>query len=127
MCLHGPCIHSRRVDTVSANSRTFDAVFSCRGGVDYSFSNLSKEDLPSIENFLREKKINFQNELVAKKPAFKDDVGSGSESEGSLAARSGDEDESSTDEDYQEGDDETSGSGSGPSSGEDEASAVEDE
>jgi len=122
------------VDSVAANSRTFDAVFSCRGGVDYSFSNLNKEELPFIESFLREKKIKFQNELVAKKTAYTEDAenSTGSESDVSIPARSGDEmEESSTDEDYQEGDDETddgSGSGSDTSSdGEDsEGSAVDE-
>lgn len=121
------------VDTVTANSRTFDAIFSCRGGVDYSFSNLSKEEFPFIETFLREKKIKFQNELVTKKAVLAtaaDSGGSDSELDAVVTARSGDElEESSTDEDYQEGDDETDeGSDISSNDGEDsEGSAVEED
>jgi preprotein translocase subunit Sec63 len=117
---------------VAANSRTFDAVFTCRGGLDYSFSNLNKEELPFIEAFLRDKKIKFQNELVAKKPAYSEgaDDSAGSDSDASAPVRSGDDmdEDSSTDEDYQEGDDETQGSGSGSSSDaeDSEGSAVDE-
>lgn len=115
-----------RVDTLTANSRTFDVIFSCRGSVDYNFSNLNKEELPYIEAFLRDKKIQFQNELVTKKKSIATiDQEEESESDVSIKGDSLDDEDSSTDEDYQEGDDETDSEASDTES--DSGSAASDD
>jgi structure-specific recognition protein 1 len=46
------------------SSRTIDAVFSLRSGVDVSLSNISREEYSGLEDYLKEKKIKVKNELT---------------------------------------------------------------
>lgn len=91
-----------RVDG-ALSSRTFDISITVRGGTIHQFSNVIKEELSLIEEYLKDKKIKFQNELIVQKKTKYADT----DEDDDIPERSEDElDDESTDEDYQEGDSE---------------------
>ncbi len=105
------CVFSR-VGAAFGNPRSFDLKIQARGqDTEHVFSNISKDELDNLMEFLQSKQIAFITEKEssggkAKKVAL--DAESGSEEDGDEAGRHEDGEESSTDEDYQEGDDDES-------------------
>lgn len=108
-----PCILISHEDLTSVtfsrvdgalSSRTFDISITVRGGTIHQFSNVMKEELSLIEEYLKDKKIKFQNELIIQKKTKYADT---DEDEDEDIPELEDElDDESTDEDYQEGDSE---------------------
>lgn len=84
-----------------AASRTFDMKIVMRKGMDYTFSNLNKEEHPMLEAFLLSKRVKVKNEMGAEEAALRD-LASSSDEETGAPRKAGDDDDEdeSDDEDY---------------------------
>ena len=99
-------VMSRVGGAVSA-SRTFDITVEIRGGVNYQFSNINREEQGCLQAFFELKGIKLRNEMVDDGPSIleralnAEDATSDEEMVGARADRgSADEDEESPDEDF---------------------------
>ncbi|KAG5518621.1 hypothetical protein PMAC_002589 [Pneumocystis sp. 'macacae'] len=52
-----------RINASVSASRTFDLVFSLKGGVCYQFSNINREEQKLLEDFIKSKNIKIKNDL----------------------------------------------------------------
>ncbi|KAG4305006.1 hypothetical protein PORY_001681 [Pneumocystis oryctolagi] len=52
-----------RINTSVSTSRTFDLIFSLKGGASYQFSNINKEEQKLLEDFIKSKNIKIENDL----------------------------------------------------------------
>ena len=100
-------VMSRVGGAVSA-SRTFDITIEMRGGLNYQFSNINREEQGPLEKFFEVKKIKCRNEMIDDGPSIlqkalnAEDISSDEDVVEAGADRgSADEDEESVDEDFQ--------------------------
>lgn len=105
------CIFGR-VGAGFGNPRSFDLKITAKGLPEQVFSNINKDELDNLMDFLQSKQIPFQTEQEAtsaskksKKPRT-DDSQSDDDDDLVIGEEGGEEDDESTDEDYQEGDSE---------------------
>jgi structure-specific recognition protein 1 len=87
-----------------ASSRSFDLKFHTKGGVEYQFSNIAREEYQNIYDFIIDKKLNILN-IVSDKRRYQEDFEEDEESDldADMDADVGDkneDEESEADEDY---------------------------
>ena len=99
-------VMSRVGGAVSA-SRTFDITMEMRGGGEFQFSNINREEQSSLESFFEIKGIKIRNEMIDDGPSLlakalnDEDISSDEDVVQAQADRgSADEDEESVDEDF---------------------------
>lgn len=127
------CVFSRvggPTSTFGGNPRSFDFKISVRGtGAEHLFSNIAKEELDTLVEYLRSKQIPFSTEEEGRVRASKKATASDSEDgDVKMLGDDGEEDES-TDEDYNEDDSDSEDEGEAADSedGSDEDESDEDE
>ncbi|PJF17714.1 High mobility group (HMG) box domain-containing protein [Paramicrosporidium saccamoebae] len=99
-----------RMGSGSGNPRSFDLKFYLKSGQDVSFSNIAKEEYQFLEDFLKQKNIDFRSkdeDEGRRKKVTKEFSDSEDEAAVKRMRMNGD-DESSPDEDYDDGGDESS-------------------
>lgn len=101
-----------RVGGGVSGSRTFDLRFVMKGGNDYQFSSINREEYQNLEEFIKGKKIKVKNEMAeeaaviaALEDALDADDSDAEVLPSKVRGADEDEDEESVDEDFVEGDD----------------------
>ncbi len=123
------CVFSR-VGASFGNPRSFDLKIQLRSQeAEHVFSNISKDELDNLMEFLKAKQISFITEKENSGPNRKKaalDAESGSD-EGERDVEAGEDEDESTDEDYRDGDDDDEYGSDFDSEDEDEDSDVDDD
>jgi structure-specific recognition protein 1 len=99
-----------RIGGAMAASRTFDITMAMRGGGEFQFSNINREEQKPLEDFFRTKGLKVKNEMLEEekmtKALLKGAVGDDESDDEVVADRgSADEDSEEADEDFQDDDD----------------------
>jgi structure-specific recognition protein 1 len=99
-----------RIGGAMAASRTFDITMAMRGGGEFQFSNINREEQKPLEDFFRAKNLKIKNEMAEeeKMTAALLRAGGDSDSDEEMVAAdrgSADEDSEEADEDFQDDDD----------------------
>jgi structure-specific recognition protein 1 len=92
-----------------AASRTFDITMAMRGGGEFQFSNINREEQKPLEDFFRTKNLKIKNEMAEEEKMTKAILSgmNDDESDDEVVADRGsaDEDSEEADEDFQDDDD----------------------
>jgi structure-specific recognition protein 1 len=97
-----------RIGGAMAASRTFDITMAMRGGGEFQFSNINREEQKPLEDFFRTKGLKIKNEMAEEeKMTAALLIGADSESDEEVVADRGsaDEDSEEADEDFHDDDD----------------------
>lgn len=86
------CVFSRVGASMGASAaRTFDLKIVTKGGPEYTFTSINKEEHEPVETFLKDKKVKIKNEMVADVDMMMAAAGGDSDEEMQSVASSGDE------------------------------------
>ena len=99
-----------RIGGAMAASRTFDITMAMKGGGEFQFSNINREEQKPLEEFFRTKGLKIKNEMAEEEKmtaAILNGMQDGDDSDDEVVADRGsaDEDSEEADEDFQDDDD----------------------